>query len=215
LLDKRGVMPILSYIAIEARDGKLHLTATDLELTLSVAVDDAKIEAGGAICVPAAVFDATVKTLSGADAVFSLDEKAGRLTLTCGSYKGRLAILPFEEFPLQAKVEGTRVHLPDFDAGVAELFDRSLKNAIELSWSGTRDGSLPLPIEYGELARARNADDQAVMARYLNRLCAIDPAAAGGFPGPSMQVSQRTLEQRVHCISAQQVVARPGRAKRS
>ena len=117
--DKRRMLPIIGYIAIEARDGKLHLTATDLELTLSVAVDDAKIESVGAICVPAAVFDATIKTLSGTDALFALDEKAGRLTLTCGRYKGRLATLPFEEFPVQAKVEGTRIHLPDFKRGIA------------------------------------------------------------------------------------------------
>jgi hypothetical protein len=92
-----------------------------------------------------------------------------------------LAGNPWGNVPDPALIRRTVPLMIDFDAGVANLFDKSLKNAIELSWSGTRDGSLPLPIEYGELARARNVDDQAVMARYLNRLHAIDPAAAGGF----------------------------------
>ena len=123
--DKRSVMPIIGYIAIETKDGKLHLTATDPELTLSVTVDNAKIEAGGAVCVAAVVFDVTVKTLSGTDGVFAMDEKAGQLTLTCGSYKGRLATLPFEEFPVQTKVDGTHAHLPDFKRGIAVVVPAS------------------------------------------------------------------------------------------
>jgi hypothetical protein len=69
----------------------------------------------------------------------------------------------------------------DFDARISALFGSTLQAAIGLSWSGTRDGSLPLPIEYGELARANAPEDTAVLGRYLNRLRAIDPAAAGGF----------------------------------
>ena len=56
-----------------------------------------------------------------------------------------------------------------------------MKAAIDLSWKGTADGSLPLPIEYGELARAESADDPAILSRYTNRLLALDPAAAKGF----------------------------------
>ena len=92
-----------------------------------------------------------------------------------------LAGNPWGNVPDPALIRRTVPLMIDFDASLVNLFEKSLKTTIELSWSGTRDGSLPLPIEYGELARARNPDDQAVLARYMNRLRAIDPAAAGGF----------------------------------
>jgi hypothetical protein len=68
-----------------------------------------------------------------------------------------------------------------FDAKVAELFDGTLRAAIELSWKGAADGTLPLPLEYGELTRAQSAKDPAALDRYLTRLRAIDAAAADGF----------------------------------
>jgi len=92
-----------------------------------------------------------------------------------------LAANPWGNVPDPALVRRTVPIMVGFDNNVAGLFSQKTRAAIDLSWKGTTDGSLPLPIEYGELARAKSADDPAILSRYTNRLMALDPAAAKGF----------------------------------
>lgn len=92
-----------------------------------------------------------------------------------------LAANPWGNVPDPALVRRTVPIMVGFENKVAGLFSQKTCAAIDLSWKGTADGSLPLPIEYGELARAQSADDPAILARYNNRLTALDPAAAKGF----------------------------------
>jgi hypothetical protein len=92
-----------------------------------------------------------------------------------------LAANPWGNIPDPALVRRAVPIMVGFENNVAALFSQKTRAAIDLSWKGTADGSLPLPIEYGELARAQSADDPAILARYNNRLMALDPAAAKGF----------------------------------
>ncbi len=92
-----------------------------------------------------------------------------------------LAANPWGNVPDPALVRRTVPIMVGFEKNVAGLFSQKTRAAIDLSWKGTADGSLPLPIEYGELARAQSADDPAILARYNKRLMALDPAAAKGF----------------------------------
>ncbi|CAG1013100.1 hypothetical protein ANAEL_04599 [Anaerolineales bacterium] len=92
-----------------------------------------------------------------------------------------LAANPWGNVPDPALVRRTVPIIVGFENNVAGLFSQKTRAAIDLSWKGTADGSLPLPIEYGELARAQSADDPAILSRYNNRLMALDPAAAKGF----------------------------------
>ena len=92
-----------------------------------------------------------------------------------------LAANPWGNIPDPALVRRTVPIMVGFENNVSGLFSQKTRAAIDLSWKGTADGSLPLPIEYGELARAQSADDPAILARYTNRLLALDPAAAKGF----------------------------------
>lgn len=159
--DKRGVMQILTHIAIEAKDGKLQLTATDLELTLSVSAENATISQEGAICVPAAVFDATIKSLNSADATFAMDNEAKRLAIQCGSYKGRIATMPFEEFPVQPKADGKKaIYLPDFKRGIAVVAPASSDDEVRQALQSVYVHSL------GENRTALVAADGFRLARY-------------------------------------------------
>jgi len=92
-----------------------------------------------------------------------------------------LAANPWGNVPDPALVRRTVPIMVGFENNVAGLFSQKTRAAIDLSWKGTADGSLPLPIEYGELARAQSADDPVILSRYTNRLMALDPAAAKGF----------------------------------
>jgi hypothetical protein len=68
-----------------------------------------------------------------------------------------------------------------FSDSVLSLFKGKAHNAIELSWKGAADGSLPLPIEYSELARAMDEKDMSFVERYVARVKVIDPAAAQAY----------------------------------
>ena len=80
-----------------------------------------------------------------------------------------------------ALVRRTVPLMVEFSTGVADLFSLKLATAIKLSWTGTQDGTLPLPLEYGELVRATGPDDAHILARYRSRLTVLDPAAAIAF----------------------------------
>src|SRR5271157_5648507 len=80
-----------------------------------------------------------------------------------------------------ALVRRTVPVLVEFASDVADLFDLHLAAAIKLSWTGTQDGTLPLPLEYGELVRASSPDDAKVLDRYRSRLTVLDPAARTAF----------------------------------
>jgi hypothetical protein len=92
-----------------------------------------------------------------------------------------LAGNPWGNVPDPALIRRAVPIMAEFDDQVKELFDGGVKLAIDLSWKGTKDKTLPLPIEYGELARASGPRDEALVKRYVNRLTALDPAAAEGF----------------------------------
>jgi hypothetical protein len=92
-----------------------------------------------------------------------------------------LAGNPWGNVPDPALIRRTVPLMVGFEDKVAAHFEAKLKAAIELSWKGVQDNSLPLPIEYGELARASKPDDMNILTRFTNRLTALDPAAAKGF----------------------------------
>lgn len=80
-----------------------------------------------------------------------------------------------------ALVRRTVPLMVEFSESIADLFDLNLATAIKLSWAGTQDGTLPLPLEYGELVRAIGPDDARILDRYRLRLTVLDPAARTAF----------------------------------
>ena len=80
-----------------------------------------------------------------------------------------------------ALVRRTVPVMVEFEPRVADLFDGKLAMAIKLSWTGTQDGTLPLPLEYGELVRAESPDDVKILDRYRSRLTVLDGAARTAF----------------------------------
>ncbi len=78
-----------------------------------------------------------------------------------------------------------------FDDSVRGMFSASLGAAIDLSWKGVSDGSLPLPLEYGELSRAAQPDDSEVIGRYINRLRVVDASASQAFASLLTGVKRR------------------------
>jgi len=92
-----------------------------------------------------------------------------------------LAANPWGNLPDPALIRRVEPIEVSFSNDVLSLFTGKVKDAIEVSWKGVKDGTLPLPVEYGELSRAKAPDDISFLRRYLSRLKAVDPVAASGY----------------------------------
>ncbi|MCW3476054.1 DNA polymerase III subunit beta [Limobrevibacterium gyesilva] len=99
VVEKRNTIPILANVMITVRDGKLTLTATDMEIAV---VEDvaASTTRNGACTAPAATLYEIVRKLpEGAEV--ELDHPGGdaQLALRSGRYATSLVALPTEDFP--------------------------------------------------------------------------------------------------------------------
>lgn len=118
----RTTLPVLSNILVEAMDGSIQMTATDLDLAIATRAT-ADVKAEGALTVPAKRLAELVRKLSKEELKFEAKE----LTLNVGSKTGRFkfhCIRP-EEFPARINVN------PDLTFKIeAKLFERMIKRSI-------------------------------------------------------------------------------------
>jgi DNA polymerase-3 subunit beta len=184
-VSKGSTLPVLAHIALEAHEETLHLTANNLEIGLSVSLP-AEVQAAGAICVPGPVFEATCKTLKGADVKLRLD--GGTLKIECGAYKGRIAGLPFEDFPPLPQAADEGIRLPDFKRAVAVVAPASSDDETRPTLAAVLFESLP------ENCLALVAADGFRLTRYV-----MPEVSAAGVdkllvPGKSLELAARLVE---------------------
>ncbi|GAB4125811.1 MAG: DNA polymerase III subunit beta [Rhodothalassiaceae bacterium] len=122
VVERRNTIPILSNVQIEAADGQLALTATDLDVAIMERTE-AAIEASGATTVPAHMLHDIVRKLpDGAEVSLALED--GRLGIRSGRSRFSLAALPKEDFPVMSA--GELPHHFRIEAGeLKRLIDKS------------------------------------------------------------------------------------------
>jgi DNA polymerase-3 subunit beta len=99
VVERRNTIPILSNALIEASQGSLSLTATDLDIEI-VEKAEAKVARAGAVTAPAhMLYDIVRKLPEGALLQLEHTGEDPRLTLSAGRSRFQLASLPREEFP--------------------------------------------------------------------------------------------------------------------
>jgi len=96
VVERRHTIPILAYVRLEAREGKLQLTGTDLDVSMRVECEADVVE-GGTVCLPARKLFDIVRALP--DEPIELEGTEERVTLVCGRSRFRLAGLAAENFP--------------------------------------------------------------------------------------------------------------------
>jgi DNA polymerase-3 subunit beta len=120
-INPRSPLPILSHLLFEAKDGEVKITATDLDVGMSIKLEAEVIQPGSITCPARLTQDIVSKFPAGVVEMKTMAE--GRMLLTCGNSKFELSTLPAEEFP----------SLPDLDneTSSAQLPQASLKSAIK------------------------------------------------------------------------------------
>ena len=121
--EKRSSMPVLSNVLLEAKDQKLHLTATNLEVSYKGS-HLADVSAAGAVTIQARKFYEIVKELPSSE-VKILEKENQWVHISSGTTEYNLVGLPADEFPQVAKFED--VSWVDINATLLkEMIDKTI-----------------------------------------------------------------------------------------
>jgi DNA polymerase-3 subunit beta len=97
IVEKKNTIPILSNVLIEAVDGEIHLTATDLEVGMK-AIYPANVSSSGKITVSAKKLFEIIKELPEKEIDFNAKENCW-IEIRCGKAFFNIVGLSAEEFP--------------------------------------------------------------------------------------------------------------------
>jgi DNA polymerase III subunit beta len=132
VVSTRTTLPILSNVLIEAADGQLRLTTTDLDVGMRGGVE-AAIEKPGSATLPARRLFTIVRELPSAEVHIEIDSKSVA-SIRCGPSFFKIHGLPQEEFPPLPKFEGAKT----FTLRQKDLKDGLRKTAYAISTDETR-----------------------------------------------------------------------------
>ena len=112
----RSTLPVLSNVLVATDEGRLRLSATNLEMGIICWIG-AKIEEEGSTTVPARTFTELVSTLTGQNVEMSLTVRTQTLNVRSGSSNTDLKCIDSQEFPpLPATdlADGIELNVADF-----------------------------------------------------------------------------------------------------
>ena len=97
IVERRHTLPILANVLIEPKDGKLELTATDLEMQISASAEGA-VKAGPATTVSARKLQDLLRALPD-DATLNVDVSGSKMTVRAGRSRFNLQTLAAGDYP--------------------------------------------------------------------------------------------------------------------
>jgi DNA polymerase-3 subunit beta len=103
VVERRQTLPVLANFLVSARNGKLSITGTDMEVELKTAVD-VQVDGEGETTVPARKLVDIVRMLPEGVNITAVSE-GDKLTVSSGKGRYTLATLPATEFPATDQVE--------------------------------------------------------------------------------------------------------------
>src|SRR5437016_11301769 len=131
----RASVQILSGVLLQADGGRLHLAATDMELSLRSSLE-AQVEGEGSVVVPGRLLVDLVRLLPAEEVTLEHRAEEGVVHVTCGPSNASLHTYAAEDFP----------RLPDLDAVGTFTVDREtlLETVARVARSASRDESRPV-----------------------------------------------------------------------
>lgn len=112
----RSTLPVLANVLLATDDGRLRLSATNLELGITCWIG-AKIEAEGSTTVPARTFNDLVNTLTDQRVDLELSVRTQKLNVRSGGSDTTINCIDAQEFPpmpIPDAAEGVQLNVADF-----------------------------------------------------------------------------------------------------
>jgi DNA polymerase-3 subunit beta len=131
----RSTIQLLGGILLEAGDGSVRLSATDMEVSVQTA-SPAEVEEEGRVVIPARIFNDIVRSLAAEGFSLEHDGSGGTVRLAAGENEYRIRAYAADDFP----------QLPGFDAeGAFRISGEVLVETVEkVSRSYSRDETRPV-----------------------------------------------------------------------
>jgi DNA polymerase III subunit beta len=177
VVERRNTIPILSNVRMQAENGAVKLTATDLDIEIveSVAAD---VNQSGAFTVPAhMLYDIVRKLPEGGQIELDHGSDKSRVAIVSGKSRFALQSLPADDFPDLASGEfANSFNLPTADLKL--LIDRT---RFAISTEETRyylNGIYLHDVDSGPFLRAVATDGHRLAQAQVTR-----PEGAKGMPG--------------------------------
>jgi DNA polymerase III subunit beta len=131
----RTAVQVLLGVMLRAEEGRLHLAATDMELSLRASLD-AAVEDEGAVVVAGRLLVDLAKLLPAGEVTIEHRPEESVVRLECGSASYRLHTYSVEDFPRLPDVASLETFAVDRDA--------LLETISQVSRSASRDESRPV-----------------------------------------------------------------------
>ncbi|MBW7837125.1 MAG: DNA polymerase III subunit beta [Sphingomonadales bacterium] len=189
VVERRNTIPILSNVKLAAEDGKLALTATDLDLAFIEAID-ARVDVGGVTTAPAlTLHDIVRKIPEGAQIDLTVTGEGQRLQVAAGRSRFTLSCLPAQDFP-----EIKDDNLPHrFKLSASDLKRLIDKTRFAVSTEETR---YYLNGIYFHVADSDGGQVLRAVATDGHRLARVEmPAPAGAKGMPGVIVPRKTVNE--------------------
>ncbi len=97
VVPSKTTLPILTCVLMEAAEGRLKLSATNLDVSITTATDKVEIKDEGKIALPADKFVSFVRTLRSGTIKFA--QKGDKINLSCGSARMTQGTMNVEDYP--------------------------------------------------------------------------------------------------------------------
>ena len=177
----RSTLPVLSNVLVATDEGRLRLSATNLELGITCWIG-AKIQEEGSTTVPARTFTELVSTLADKQVDISLNVRTQTLNVHCGTSNTDLKCIDAQEFPPMPvpDLEGSlQINVADFKEMIQQVAfaastdeARPILTGVQISAQGNH---ITLSAADGFRLSIRKADLSSEVSRPIT---AVIPARA-------------------------------------
>lgn len=130
----RSSLAVLSNILIKTHNGRLRLSATNLELGISAWIG-AKVEEEGAITVPSRTFVDLVSNLPNEEVTLIVDERTQSLNVKCGTLNTDIKGISAEEFPPMPS--------PDLEDAITLNVEKFKEQIQQVAFAASTDDARP------------------------------------------------------------------------
>ncbi len=134
-VSSRSALPVLANVLVATDEGRLRLSATNLELGITCWIG-ARIEEEGATTVPARTFSDLVNTLQGEQVSLALEESTQTLHVQSGASEADLKCIDAEEFP--------PLPTPDFAEAIQIRADEFRTMIQQVAFAASSDETRPV-----------------------------------------------------------------------
>ncbi len=177
----RSTLPVLANVLVATDEGRLRLSATNLELGITCWIG-AKIEEEGSTTVPARTFTDLVSTLSDKQVDMALTVRTQTLNVRCGASNTNLKCIDAQEFPpmpVADATQGIQINIADFKEMIQQVVFAASSDEARPILTGVlitlKDDKITLAAADGFRLSVRKSELSSPVPRSIN---AVIPARA-------------------------------------